>query len=94
MTVYAIADDIAWVSREDLDSGDQPVAYVASLPHGPPIVLEGPACLVWLLLADGGSVEDIARGAAELAGLTTAEVIDDVEVLLSELVEVGVARTL
>lgn len=94
MTTYAIAEDIAWVSREELDSGDRPVAYVAHLPHGPTIVLEGSACLVWLRLADGGTLDDIAAGAAEQAGVTAGEVLDDVEALLSELVEAGVARTL
>lgn len=93
MTTYAIADDTAWVSREELDSGDSPVAYVARLPHGPTIVLEGSACLVWLLVADGGTLEDIARGAAEQAGLATHEVVDDVEAVLSELIDVGVVRT-
>lgn len=93
MTTYAIADDIAWVSLEDLDSGDQPVAYVTPLPHGPTIVLQGSACLVWLVLEDGGPLDDIARGAAEQAGLARSEVIDDVEALLSELVEVGVVRS-
>ena len=92
MTTYVIADDIAWVSREDLDSGEHPVAYVASLPLGPTIVLEGSACLVWLLLAESDTLDDIAAVAAEQAGLTTDEVVDDVAVLLSQLVEAGVVR--
>ncbi len=93
MTTYSIAGDIAWVSRQELDSGDLPVAYVAPLPHGPAVVLEGSACLVWLLVDDGGTLDDIARGAADLAGLEPAEVIGDVEALLTELVALGVVRT-
>jgi hypothetical protein len=92
MTSYAIADDVAWVSREDLDGGENPVAYVASLPHGPTLVLEGPACLVWLLVAEGGTLDDIARGAGAQTDLATDQVIDDVEILLNELVEAGVVR--
>ena len=93
MTTYAIADDVAWVSREDLDSGEHPVAYVAPLPHGPAVVLEGSACLVWLLVAQGGTLADIAAGAGELAELPAAEVIGGVEALLTDLVAMGVVRT-
>ncbi|PUA81517.1 PqqD family protein [Nocardioides currus] len=93
MTTYAIADDIAWVSREELDAGGLPVAYVAPLPHGPAVVLEGSACLVWLLVAQGGTLEEIVEEAAELAGLAPSEVAADVEVLLTDLVAMGVVRT-
>ncbi len=92
MTAYGIADDIAWVSREDLDSGDQPVAYVAPLPHGPAIVLHGPACLVWLHVAQGGDLDEIARGTADEVGLSPGDVIDDVRGLLAQLVTLGVVR--
>lgn len=92
MTTYAIADQIAWVSREELDTGDHPVAYVTPLPHGPAFVLEGPACLVWLQLAEGGTLDDIARGAAEQVGLVSSDVIDDVHLLLTKLVGLGVVR--
>ena len=56
MTTYRIADDVAWVSREDLDDGAVPTAYAAHLPDGPPITLEGSACVVWLAVADGGTL--------------------------------------
>lgn len=92
MTSYSIADGIAWVSREELDGGELPVAYAAALPHGPTIVLKGSACLVWLLIEDGGTLDDIARSAAGLAGVRADEVIDDVEVLLKSLVEAGFVR--
>ena len=93
MTSYAIAEGVAWVSRQELDSGDLPVAYVVNLPHGPAKVLQGSACLVWLLVAEGGTLDDIAREAAELADLTPADVIDGVEILLNDLVDAGVVRT-
>lgn len=93
MTSYSIADGVAWVSRQELDSGDLPVAYVASLPHGPAMVLRDSACLVWLLVAEGGTLDDIAHGAADMAELEPAEVIGDVELLLTDLVDAGVVRT-
>ena len=48
---YRIADDVAWVSEEDLDGGEEPTAYLTRLPKGPPILLEGSGCVVWLALA-------------------------------------------
>ena len=55
MSTLRIADDVAWLSREDLDDGGTPMAYVALLPTGRPLALEGSACLVWLAVADGGT---------------------------------------
>ena len=34
MTRYRIADDVAWVSQDDLDTDAVPSAYVARLPQG------------------------------------------------------------
>lgn len=92
MTSYAVAGDVAWVSREDLDSGDQPAAYVTRLPDGPPMVLEGPACVVWLAVADGGTAEEVVARTAELAGVGAAVVRDDVTRLLAELMTAGLVR--
>ena len=55
MTHYRIADDVAWVSHEELDADGCPSAYVTRLPQGPPTTLEGSGCVVWLALADGGT---------------------------------------
>ena len=55
---------MAWVSLEDLDVDGIPSAYVARLPHGRRLTLEGSACLVWLALADGGTLDEIAGTAA------------------------------
>jgi hypothetical protein len=93
MTRYRIADDVAWVSHEDLDTGGVPSAYAARLPLGPPTTLDGPACVVWLALADGGSHDELTRAAAQMWGADPADISGDVLGLLEELVGLGLATT-
>ena len=93
MTRYRIADDVAWVSHEELDADSLPSAYVARVPHGPPTTLEGPACVVWLALAEGGSRDEIAATAALMWDIDPDEIRDDVLVLVEELVALGLAST-
>lgn len=92
MTTYCIADDVAWVSRDDLDDGSTPMAYAALLPTGRPIALEGSACLVWLAVADGGTVEEITASTAQMAGIDADEIRSDVRALLDSLVGEGLVR--
>lgn len=96
MTRVVVADDVAWVSRAELDEGDVQVAYVTTLPHGPAVVLRGSACLVWLVVIEGGiggvTVDEAAAAAAELADLPVTDVVADVEALLTELVAAGLLR--
>lgn len=89
---YRIADDVAWVSQEDLDGGDEPTAYLSRLPGGPPILLEGSGCVVWLALAEGGTLEQLVASAAAMAGAREDEVRDDVETLVDQLVAIRVVR--
>lgn len=89
---YRIADDVAWVSHEDLDSGGEPTAYLSRLPGGPPILLEGSGCVVWLALADGGTLEQLTAAVATMADLTEDEVRDDVATLIDQLVAIRVVR--
>ena len=93
MTRYRIADDVAWVSQEDLDVHGVPTAYVTSLPYGPPTTLEGTSCVVWLALADGGTEAEISAAAAHLWGADPAQVTTDVVALLDFLVRAGLATT-
>lgn len=91
MTTYRIAPDTAWVSRDEYFTDDQPVAYISSLPHGPTMVLEGSACLVWLALAEGGTLAQIVTATADQVEETSDALSGDVETLLNRLVELGVA---
>ena len=92
MTTYRIDDDVAWVSREDLDEGGAPMAYAASLPAGRPMSLEGSACLVWLAVADGGTLDQIVDATALMADAEPAAIRDDVRTLLESLVAGGLVR--
>ncbi|MCF6376265.1 PqqD family protein [Nocardioides KLBMP 9356] len=93
MTRYRIADDVAWVSHEDLDNGGTPTAYVTRLPQGPPTTLEGPACVVWLALAEGGSPAEITAAAAQMWGAEPADIDEDVLSLVEELVRLDLVTT-
>ena len=91
MTSYRIADDVAWVSLEDLDMDGIPSAYVARLPYGHPITLEGSACLVWLALADGGTLDEIATAAAAMSDAGVDQIRTDVRTMVEALVDGGLA---
>ena len=92
MTRYQIAADVAWVSQEDLDGGDAPTAYLTRLPGGPPILLEGSGCVVWLALAEGGTMEEITAAAAEMSESTVEAISDDVAELVHQLVDIRVVE--
>ena len=92
MSGFRIADDVAWVSEEGLDDGETPMAYLTRLPKGPPILLEGSGCVVWLALAEGGTLEEITARAAAIAGAEPDEISRDVADLVDQLVVIGVAR--
>jgi hypothetical protein len=89
MTRFRIADDVAWVSLEDLDLDGVPSAYVSALPDGPPITLAGSACVVWLALAEGGTPEEITATAASIWETDVEAIRHDVVAVIDELLAAG-----
>jgi len=92
VTRYRIADDVAWVSQEDLDVDEVPTAYLTRVPGGPPILLEGSGCVVWLALAEGGTLEEVTATAASMSDSTVEDISADVAVLVDQLVAIRVVE--
>lgn len=91
MTRYRVAPDVAWV--EAADGGfDNELAWVAVLPDGPPLTLNGSALLIWEATIEGGSLEEITarvREAVEDPSVPEQEVRQ----FLSALVSHGLVAT-
>jgi hypothetical protein len=66
------------------------VVYAARLPDGPPLVLGGPAALVWDAVCAGGSLADVVDRVASASGESAADVRPGVEGFVSGLVDAGV----
>jgi hypothetical protein len=65
-----------------------PVTYLARLPDGPIVVLEGTASIIWGQ-AVGGEVPDVASGVAAATGEEVTQIRDAVDQFLADLVDAG-----
>jgi len=65
--------------------------YVARLPSGPIVVLDGTAALIWTVACTDEPASVAARVAA-LVDRDVAEIADAVDVFLADLVERGMLR--
>lgn len=73
--------------RQDED----PVLFLMPLPDGPPLVLRGSAALIWLVAADGE--QDVPGAVARSVGRARADIADDVEHYLDELLDRGLLES-
>ncbi len=64
--------------------------YVAPLPDGPPLVLEGSSALVWAAVVEGGRVDDLVDRVAQAAGESAEAVAPGVAAFVDGLVAAGV----
>ncbi len=83
MTRLRVADACGWVEH----SG---TVYVAALPDGPPLVLEGSGALVWAAVLPGGTLEEVVARVAGGAGQSAAVVGPGVGGFVDGLVAAGV----
>ena len=79
-----IAPRTAWLERDG-------TVYAAPLPDGPPFVLAGAGAVIWLALAEGGTLEEVTRGVADAVGSPAEAVAADVAVFVGGLVDTGLA---
>lgn len=68
--------------------------YVAALPDGPPLVLEGSGSLVWRAVLGGGTVDDVVERVASAAGESAGTVAVAVTGFVEDLVAAGVLEPL
>jgi hypothetical protein len=64
--------------------------YVARLPEGPPLVLDGSGAVVWTALLDGGTLDDVVARVAEATGESAPVVAAGVEGFVEGLLAAGV----
>lgn len=71
-----------------VEHGDDGVVYVARVPSGPILILEGAAAIVWDA-ACGHDETSVAERVAHAVGVETADVADDVRAFLADLLGEG-----
>jgi len=81
-----VAPSVA-VVRGDGPVGTTSTVYVARLPAGPLLVLDGTAALIWGAIEAGA---EITESVARQTGVEPGEIRPDVERLLAELEQFGV----
>ena len=64
MTAYRIAPDVAWVDATAAGHESAEV-FLARMPDGPPLVLQGSAWLVWSVVAGHAALDDVVAPVAE-----------------------------
>ena len=91
MTAYRIAPDVAWVEARTAGH-DSSEVFLARMPDGPPLVLQGSAWLVWSVVAEHADLDDVVAQIATHTSSTPETVAPDVEVFLERLVAQGLLR--
>ena len=77
-----VSPDVAWVE-------DDGAVYLARVPEGPPLVLDGSGVLIWRALVAGGTVAEVRARVAADAGVSPEVVADDVTAFVARLVSGG-----
>ena len=91
MTAYRIAPDVAWVEART-PGPDSTEVFVARMPDGPQLVLQGSAWLVWSVVAEHAELDDAVAQIASHTSSTAEMVAPDVEAFMEQLVAQGLLR--
>jgi len=83
---YRRPDHVAVARATDADT-DTELLYLALLPDGPVIELNGTSALIWQ--AAVSSAEDVAATVADEVGVGRSTVVGDVDRFLGQLAELG-----
>jgi hypothetical protein len=77
-----VRDACGWVEQDG-------TVFVAALPDGPPLVLEGSSVLVWAAVVEGGTVDEVVARVAVAAGESAGAVAPGVTAFVDGLVAAG-----
>ena len=80
------APDVAYVVD---DTQEAVRVYLARVPQGPPLVLDGPAAVIWEELVEGGTRAEIAARVAQSVDAAPDRVAADVAAFLVQLTDQG-----
>jgi hypothetical protein len=86
--LYRVAPDVAWVDARAAGQESTEV-FLARMPDGPPLVLQGSAWLVWSVVTEHADLDDVVAQIALHTSSTPATVAPDVEAFLERLVAQG-----
>ena len=83
-TIYRVPDNVAWI--DGTDPGIDEELYLTVTPGGQTVLLKDSARVIWLVVAEG---RDVLPDVAELFGISPAEIEDEVNHFLDDLVSRG-----
>ncbi|MGD8214495.1 hypothetical protein [Aestuariimicrobium sp. Y1814] len=82
--IYRVPDNVAWIDGTEVGTNEE--LYLTVVPQGNTVLLTGTARMIWLVAAGGG---DVVAGVADLVGRAPAEIADEINRFLSDLVGRG-----
>jgi hypothetical protein len=83
----SLSQRAAWLDLTDRDPG---ALYATALPDGPPVVLRGPAAVIFRAAVGGGTADEVAARVAVEAGQSPEVILADVLGFLDELIDLGI----
>ena len=86
---YRRPPDVAVVDGEPAVDGGEATLYLAHLPSGPLLILEGSAALIWRAAVSPDWESDLVERVADQTGVDPDEIREDVETFVVDLVAQG-----